>query len=454
MFHNANLLNLIDGIPHAVILVDKNLNVSRMNRRAEALTGRSNDEASGVQTDYILRSNLHPFSDYFRAVLQEKKMVAHEGNILDRNRKIIPVRFTISPLESHSADLLGVMVVIEDLSFVPYLQEKAAGLDGFEGVISLSPKMQEVNEQIPIFAGTDASVLIYGETGTGKGFVAEKIHQASKRSGYPFIKVNCGALPEQMLESELFGHAQGAFPGADHKRPGMFRLADRGTIFFTEIGDLPLSLQVKLLTVLDDGEFSALGGTKKVAMNARIIAATSMDLKAMIAEGQFREDLFYRLNVLRLHLPPLRERAEDIPLLIDHFVKFLSTGNLAPHFERKALRVLKDYSFPGNVRELRNIIEHAVTLSLGETVKYEHLPEYLTQGNEAERYASSWGANKGQERRTADGETKGSATKWNDVEKEMIIEALRKSRGKRSEAAKMLGWARSTLYRKLKHHGI
>ncbi|MEK6536324.1 MAG: PAS domain-containing protein, partial [Actinomycetota bacterium] len=152
MFHNANLLNLIDGIPHAVILVDKNLNVSRMNRRAEALTGRSNDEASGVRTDYILRSNLHPFGDYFRAVLQEKKMVAHEGNILDRNRKIIPVRFTISPLESHSADLLGVMVVIEDLSFAPYLQEKGAGLDGFEGVISLSPKMQDVNEQIPIFA--------------------------------------------------------------------------------------------------------------------------------------------------------------------------------------------------------------------------------------------------------------------------------------------------------------
>lgn len=453
MFQNVHLINLLDGIPHAVILVDKNLGVSRMNRRAEALTGRSNDEAGGVWADFILRSNMHPFGDYFKDVLKEKQIVAHEGNILDRNRKVIPIRFSISPIESHSHGLLGAMVVLEDLSLAPYRQEKRPGTDGFDGVVSLSPKMQEVEEQIPVFAGTEASVLIDGETGTGKGFVAEKIHQASKRSGNPFIKVNCGALPEPLLESELFGHVKGAFPGAEHNKPGMFRLADRGTIFFTEIGDLPLPLQAKLLTILDDGEYFALGSTKKAAMNVRIIAATSRDLKAMIMAGQFREDLYYRLNVLRLRLPSLSERAEDIPLLIDHFLTSFSSGRTVPKCDAGALNILQEYTFPGNVRELRNIVEHAITLSHGETVKVGHLPEYILHGDEAERYASIWSSSRRSQSHDAQGAGSG-ATKWEDVEKEMIIEALRKSRGKRSDAAKMLGWARSTLYRKLKYHGI
>ncbi|MFA6001311.1 MAG: sigma 54-interacting transcriptional regulator [Thermoleophilia bacterium] len=454
MFQNANLSNLLDGIPHAVVLVDKNLSVSRMNRRAEALTGRNNDEAAGIPADFILRTSLHPFPDYFKPVLQERQIVAHEGDVLDRNRKIVSVRFSISPIESNSDDLLGAMVILEDLSLAPYLQEKGAGSDGFDGIVSLNQKMQEVGEQIPVFAGTDASVLIEGETGTGKGFVAEKIHHASKRSGYPFIKVNCGALPEPLLESELFGHVRGAFPGAENNKPGMFRLADRGTILFTEIGDLPLTLQVKLLTVLDDGEFFSLGSTRKVAMKARIIAATGRDLKEMVREGRFREDLYYRLNVLRLRLPPLRERVEDIPLLIDNFVKLFSSGNLAPHFDKDARSVLLDYSFPGNVRELRNIVEHAITLSHGETMKREHLPEYLLRGSEEDKYASIWGRGQKTDASDAYGDGRNRSTKWDDVEKEMIIEALRKSRGKRSEAAKMLGWARSTLYRKLKHHGI
>jgi len=450
MFHEADLIHLLDGIPHAVVLVDEKLDISRMNQRAEAITGRSNAEAEGIPAAYILRTNLHPFEARFTKVLREKQMVAEEGNILDLNRRIVPIRFTVSPVESQEGDVLGAMIVLEDLSLVPVRPDE--GGDGFEGVVSISPRMQEVSEQISVFAGTDASVLIYGEIGTGKGFVAEKIHQASKRSSYPFIKVNCGALPEPLLESELFGHVAGAFPGAEQNRPGMFRLADRGTIFFTEIADLPLPLQAKLLTVLDDGELFALGSTKKVAMNARVIAATSRDLKRLIAEGKFREDLFYRLNVLRLQLPPLRQRAEDIPLLVDHFMHSFSPGRVVPKVDREAQNIMKDYSYPGNVRELRNIVEHAITLSHGKTIKAENLPEYLLQGDEAERYAPVWGAVESGMAGAA--EDTGRAKRWDDVEKEMIIEALRKSRGKRSDAAKRLGWARSTLYRKLKHHGI
>jgi len=451
MFHNADLISLLDGIPHAVVLVDEKLHIGRMNQRAEALTGRSNEETAGIPADYILRTNLHPFRPHFTKVFEEKLIVSHEGNILDLNRKIAPIRFSISPVESQAGEVIGAMIVLEDLSLTPFRMQEE-GTDGFEGVVSISPRMQEVSEQISVFAGTDASVLIYGEIGTGKGFVAEKIHQASKRSSYPFIKVNCGALPEPLLESELFGHVAGAFPGADQNRPGMFRLADRGTIFFTEIADLPLPLQAKLLTVLDDGELFALGSTKKVAMNARVIAATSRDLKRLIAEGKFREDLFYRLNVLRLQLPPLRQRAEDIPLLVDHFMHSFSPGRLVPKVDREAQNIMKDYSYPGNVRELRNIVEHAITLSHGKTIKAEHLPEYLLQGDDAERYAPVWGAVA--PGLAGAGEETGRAKRWDDVEKEMIIDALRKSRGKRSDAAKRLGWARSTLYRKLKHHGI
>lgn len=452
MFQDANLTKLLDGIPHAVVVVDKDLRLNRMNRRAEALTGRSIGEVSGIGADFVLRSNLHPFREYFKPVIEERQTVSHEGNLLDSNRAITPVRFSLSPVENGSDEVLGAMIVVEDLSVAPHVQVGVAVADGFEGIVSLNPKMQEVSDQIPVFAGTDASVLIDGETGTGKAFVAEKIHQASKRSGFPFIKVNCGALPEPLLESELFGHVRGAFPGAENNKPGMFRLADRGTIFFTEISDLPQPLQVKLLTVLDDGEFFALGSTKKVAMKARIIAATSRDLKELVREGLFREDLYYRLNVLRLGLPPLRERPEDIPLLIDHFVKSFSASRPLPSFDREALRVLKEYSFPGNVRELRNVIEHAITLSHGQTMKREHLPEYLLKAFEAERYASLGQGIHAAKLQVAGGS--GGATKWDDVEKEMIIEALRKSRGKRNEAAKLLGWARSTLYRKLKYHDI
>ncbi|MDO8736141.1 MAG: sigma 54-interacting transcriptional regulator [Thermoleophilia bacterium] len=448
------MITLLDGIPHAVVVVDTNLDVSRMNHLAEALTGRSNGEASGIHADYILRSSLHPFNSYFEPVFGEKQTVVHEGNILDRNRKIVPIRFTISRIESHKGRQLGAMVVLEDLTLAPYLQESLARPDTFDGIVSLNPRMQDVGEQISVFAATDASVLIEGETGTGKGYVAEKIHQASKRSSYPFIKVNCGALPEQLLESELFGHVRGAFPGADHNKPGMFRLADRGTIFFTEVGDLPVTLQIKLLTVLDDGEFFAIGSTRKVAMTARIIAATSMDLKGMVREGLFREDLYYRLNVLRLDIPPLRERSEDVPLLVDYFLSSFSPGELTPRIDRSTMDILKEFTYPGNVRELRNILEHAITLSHGDTIKTEHLPEYLLHGSEAERYASIWRSSGDAHGRNAAEGSRNKDMKWDDVEKEMIIEALRKSRGKRSEAAKMLGWARSTLYRKLKYHEL
>ncbi|MBE0429148.1 MAG: sigma 54-interacting transcriptional regulator [Thermoleophilia bacterium] len=445
MFQDVDLSVFLDGIPHAVLLVDPALSVRAMNRQGEAMTGRSLKEVAGIGADFVIRSNLRPFSRFFKAVLEDRQTVSQEGNVLDRNRKIAPARFTISPVEGRDGDLLGAMVVVEDLSHTAYLEEERAHMGEFDAELSLNPKMREIAEKMPVFAATDASLLIEGETGTGKGSLAETVHKASKRAGYPYIKVNCAALPESLLESELFGHAPGAFAGAERVRQGMLRLADHGTIFFNEIGDMPLSMQAKLLSVLDDGEFSPLGSTRKVAVDVRIIAATSRDLKALVEEGLFREDLYYRLNVLRLRLPSLRERQEDIPLLIDHFIRHFSKGAATPQLDSEALGELKAYSFPGNVRELRNMLEHTLILSQGESITKEHLPEYLRSPESLRPHAGV---------APGPGNAGGKALRWDDVEKEMIIDALREARGKKNEAAKKLGWARSTLYRKLRQHGI
>lgn len=455
MFHNVDLLNIINGIPNAVFLLDKKLSVRGINTQAVVLTGRSSEEAAGLYADHILRSNMRPFAGYFDAVIKDKRSVSHEGNVLDQNRKIVPVRFSISPLVDKADKTVGAMMVIEDLTVDGDRKERASGSRSYESIVSLSPRVQEVSDHIHVFAGTDATVLIEGETGTGKASVAETIHQESRRAGYPYIKINCRALPESLLESEIFGHVPGAIAGEERGRQGMLRLADRGTIFFSGIEDMPLSLQGKLLAVLDDGEFSPLGSAKKIAVNVRILAATNRDLKALVRERRFREDLFYRLQVLRLQLPTLRDRAEDIPLLIDHYARSSSPGGLALEFEPEAMRILMAYSFPGNVRELRNIVEHAVTLCRGDTVRVEHLPEYVLQEQETGAYhaGSRAGHIAGVHGDARDpGESR--AVRWDDVEKEMIIEALRKAGGKRSEAAKTLGWARSTLYRKLKYHEI
>jgi two-component system response regulator AtoC len=312
---------------------------------------------------------------------------------------------------------------------------------------------------LPITARTDASVLITGETGTGKDLVSEAIHKASKRSRYPFIKVNCGALPESLLESELFGHVRGAFTGADKDKPGMFRLAHGGTLFLTEIGDLSLPLQVKILTVLDDKEFFPVGGSKKVSVDVRIIAATHRDLGELVKQGTFREDLYYRLNVLRLHLPPLRERENDFRLLLDHFfLEFNANLNKKlKGFSPDCLKILSFYNYPGNIRELRNIVEYAVNVCQNETIRPEHLPKnLLTMPKNPEPSSAPVEATSqpmGEDART-DSFTLPAPGGWGEVERGMMLKALTKTGGNRSRAAELLGWSRSKLWRKIKHHRL
>lgn len=459
--HDLDTANLLNGIPHGVILIDAHGGIVAANRIFEAVTGYGVNDIRGLGCDHVLRSN----PDIKKCLTETPPTapVTIEGDIINANRQKAMMRFLISPLNSVGRGTIGYMVVGEDITASKERdRQRQGGSSSSGGILGHSPKMEEIHEFMPILARTDATLLITGETGTGKDLLAEAIHRESKRATFPFIKVNCGALPETLLESELFGHVRGAYTGAHSDKPGMFRLAQGGTLFLTEIGDLPLPLQVKLLTVLDDREFYPLGSSKKVAVDVRLITGTNRNLKQMVKDGQFREDLFYRLNVLRSHLPPLRERGDDVLLLIDYFVKRFA-GNLGKTLNgltKEAEGELCRYQFPGNVRELRNIIEHAVNVCPGERIGPAHLPAYIRTVTAPAPPASAandtGGACPPSQPPAIDftPTPPHQANTWSDIERNNILQALIKTGGNRSLAAQELGWGRSTLWRKIKRYGL
>jgi transcriptional regulator with PAS, ATPase and Fis domain len=353
--------------------------------------------------------------------------------------------------------IAGFLETVEDMRSLQALVRENRQAYSFGHLIGRSPQMEKIFQTLPLLAQSDSSALITGETGTGKDLVAEAIHHASDRAKGPFIKVNCGALPETLLESELFGHKKGAFTGAVENRQGRFRLAHNGTLYLTEIGDLPLSLQVKLLTFLDDKVVYPLGSPRGFEANVRVIAATHRNLEKMVEEGHFRKDLFFRLNVVRLYLPPLREREGDIRLLLDHFLNTFTKRfkkDIAG-FSSKTLEILMRYPYPGNVRELRNIVEYAVNICEGNEIHPKHIPAYLTDSEPMLAYNESRKKDGDKHLEApADQELREVSRTWFSTEREMIMEALIKARGRRNKAASLLGWGRSTLWRKMKQHGI
>lgn len=446
---------LLNGIPHAIALLDTNLCIVAMNRYLEAMSGYVTDEAKGVYGEFILRSNLGSKNKVCRDVLESGESISAEGNIINRRRKKIPIQFTLSRLHNEQGKPVGVLIVLEDISVLKAVDAKRHGTSARTEILGHSPQMEKIFELMSVLARTDASVLITGETGTGKDMVAEALHKSSQRARHPFIKVNCGALPEALLESELFGHVKGAFTGAVKDKPGMFRLAHRGAIFLTEIGDLSLPLQVKLLSVLDDQEFFPVGASKKVKVDVRIIAATHRSLRQEVQQGNFREDLFYRLNVLRIHMPPLRERDGDIKLLLDHFMRQFNTilGRNVDGFTKKAMKTLSCYHYPGNVRELRNIAEYSANICQGNKVGIKDLPQYLFRVPDSPMPppAAIAPATASSAVREHPADKTGG---WTEIEKEMIMDALRKTGGNRSKAAEILGWGRTTLWRKLNKYNL
>lgn len=451
--HPLAFPSFLDEIPLGLAVLDKNRRIVLLNRTLEGLTGYSRQEAKGIPCAYILRSNICFENCPAITMLDSADAVCTEANIISRDRQKIPVRITFSVIRDADGLTMGYLEAVEDIRLLRSLNGKTDQAYAFGQIIGHSPQMDRIFRVLPVIAQSDSSVLITGETGTGKDFVAEAIHQGSLRGKDPFIKVNCGALPETLLESELFGHQKGAFTGAVENKPGRFRLAHNGTLYLTEIGDLPLSLQVKLLTFLDDKVVFPLGGTKGFQVNVRVIAATHRNLGVMVREGRFREDLLFRLNVVRLHLPPVRERGEDIRLLLDHFMRSYLTRLKKPikGFSAKALRLLLDFTYPGNVRELRNIVEYAVNICEEDQILLKHLPAYLTDPS-----ARDWEEEKHEPRThlTSEPQPEKPLKDWASAEKAMILDALLKARGSRSKAAESLGWGRSTLWRKMKSHGL
>jgi len=334
--------------------------------------------------------------------------------------------------------MLGGVEVFKDMSEIAHLKRRLDSRYRLVDIIGKSLAMQKLFELLPLVARSDSTVLISGASGTGKELVARTIHSLGPRKKSPFIAINCAAIPETLLEAELFGHTRGAFTGARRDRPGRIAAAEGGTLLLDEIGDLPRAMQVKVLRFLQEREYEPLGSNRSVRADVRVIAATNRDLLGLVRQGEFREDLYFRLNVVQVDIPPLAERSEDIPLLVNHYVKFFreSTGKAIEGPSEAAMSCLMSYEFPGNVRELENVVEHAFVLCRGGLLQLSHLPAPL-RGPAAAGALSE-----------LSGMTLSATEQW------LIRDALSRHQGNRTAAAKQLGIDPSTLHRKIKSLGI
>jgi PAS domain S-box-containing protein len=416
------------------------LRITSFNKSAESVTGYSARDVIGKPCRSIFKSKVCDEGCPVRQTIRTGEPAAGvEVEILGKDGSRIPVSMNTALLRDENGDVIGAVESFRDMSSVRKLTEELRGLYSFRNIIGRSAEMRQVFGLIRSVADTNVTVLIQGETGTGKELVAKAIHYESRRSDKRFVTVNCAALPEALLESELFGHVRGAFTGATADRQGRFEIADRGTIFLDEIAEIGYETQAKLLRVLENREFERVGDSKTRHVDVRLICATNKNLRELVAGGGFREDLYYRINVVTINLPPVRKRGEDIPLLIDHFVEKLSreTGKMVTGIAPEAMDLLIDYLWPGNVREIENAIGHAFVHCRGGAILPEHLPEDITKGipHIAQR-------------------TLGPVGSIEDMERGLIEETLRQCDGNRTRAARRLRISRSSLWRKMKKYGL
>ncbi len=346
--------------------------------------------------------------------------------------------------------VVGGVATLRDMTASRNVYDQLLKHHSFESIISVSERMQELFRKLPEVADSTATILLEGESGTGKELFARAIHNLSPRRSEPFVAVNCAALPDTLLESELFGYKAGAFTGAHKDKPGRFQLAERGTIFLDEIGDVSCAMQIRLLRVLQERVYEPLGDVKSVKADVRVVVATNKDIATMVETGEFRKDLYYRINVVRIEIPPLRKRIEDIPILVNHFIAQFNERQrkMVSGISDDALRCLMSHPFPGNVRELENIIEHAILLCNSGLIQNEHLPEWLaataTGSLDAPVAAPA----------LSRGDLQPAPSSFKDVEATFLMDALRRNNWNRLATARELGIHKATLYRKIKALGL
>ncbi len=436
----ARNLNLIlDSLHIGIIAHTHERIITFFNKEAEKITGYHKKEVIGRDCHDIFQG---PFCggkcsfcdgtpDFFTSKIEYPVTTA------TKNGSTIQLEMTVSPIITADHVFKGVVASFRDMTELFSLSLKAEKLSNFAGIIGRHKIMQDIFKQIQEVALYNYPVNISGETGTGKERVANVIHDISSYGNGAFVPVNCGAIPEGIVESELFGHVKGAFSGAIKDRKGRFELAHKGTLFLDEVAELPLKIQVKLLRFLQEGSFERVGGEKRIFVDVRIISATNKDLKNEVKTGKFREDLYYRLNVIPIHVPPLRDRRSDIPLLISEFLKEAAqdSPHAAPQIADETIDILIDYNWPGNVRELKNIIQFAVVRSRGKKILPSHLPAEIVKND----FLSSDFAD-----RTSLQNIVPSKGRLNS---ESVRAAIKKTGGNKSKAARVLGVGRATLYR-------
>lgn len=430
---------IFDAISHGIFTIDSDGLITGFNRKAEQLTGYSSDEVIGQPCCDIFRADICQTDCTLKHSIKTGQPVEdREVTVLTKDGRQVPIAISTAALITADGAVLGGVEMFRDLSTVTELRKRLFDSYVLEDIVSKSRVMQSIFDMLPLVANSRSNVLIEGESGTGKELVARAIHNLGLRREKPFVAVNCGAIPDALLESELFGYKKGAFTDARSDKPGRFARAEGGTLMLDEIGDLSPGIQVKLLRVLQEREYEPLGATDPVKTNVRIIAATNSDLAQEVQRKKFRQDLYFRLNVVRLTIPPLMERREDIPLLIQHFIERFNAlqGRRIHRCTEQVMSILMAHSFPGNVRELENAIEHAFVVCAGDAIRVEDLPPHLADA-------------------PLDGDHEiPPQTPLQDAEAEAIREALKKNGGNRTNTALELGISRNTLWRKMKRYAI
>ena len=427
---------ILDCINDGVFTVDHDWIITSFNQAAEKITGIGSRDAIGRPCCEVFRANICESDCALRRTLETGTPVVNQQvYIMTAKGKRIPISISTAPLSDETGSVMGGVETFRDLTLVEELRKQLRNNYVFADMLSKNHRMHQIFSILPQIAESESTVLLGGESGTGKELVAKAIHSLSPRRDGPFVAVNCGALPDTLLESELFGYMAGAFTDAKKNKPGRFALADGGTIFLDEIGDISAALRVRLLRVLQEKEFEPLGSTGPVKASVRVITASNKSIESLVKAGKFRDDLYYRLNVVKIVLPPLRERKEDVPLLAELFIDRLNRiqGKAVSGISEEALSELMHYSWPGNVRELQNAIEHAFILCRSGLIRTEHLPEITPPGTKRKSYATATLA---------------------EAEKKFIEEALLKNSYKRLATARKLGINKTTLWRKIKKLGI